>query len=231
MRPQPGMPRGTAAGRTAAEPVRHLLPPSRQRRTLSAGQLARRRFAVRWAKRLLPLAAAGLLGVIAFWPEIDSNEGGRIPFRMQQQVRPEAMRIMGPRYQGIDEMNRPFTVTARDAQQQGSTEVLDLTEPRADITLTDGAWVYVESRNGRYDRPNSHLDLMGDVRIFHDNGTTFVTEQAAVQMDSGAASGDAPVAAQGSFGTLTAEGFRLTERGAVVVFTGRAHAVLEGGQP
>ena len=28
---------------------------------------------------------------------------------------------------------------------------------------------------------------------------------------------------------LTADGFRLTESGAVVVFTGRAHAVLEGG--
>ena len=43
------------------------------------------------------------------------------------------------------------------------------------------------------------------------------------------ASGDAPVAAQGPFGTLESEGFRLKDRGAVVVFTGRAHAVLEGG--
>ena len=37
-----------------------------------------------------------------------------------------------------------------------------------------------------------------------------------------------PVAAQGPFGTLTAEGFRLSDRGQVVVFTGNARAVLEG---
>ena len=38
------------------------------------------------------------------------------------------------------------------------------------------------------------------------------------------------MAAQGSFGTLTGEGFRLRDRGAVVVFTGHARAVLEGGR-
>ncbi len=40
-------------------------------------------------------------------------------------------------------------------------------------------------------------------------------------LQEGSASGDKPVAAQGPFGTLVSEGFRLTERGQVVVFTGR----------
>ena len=57
-----------------------------------------------------------------------------------------------------------------------------------------------------------------------------MTAAAEVQLHEGAASGDQPVAAQGPFGTLVSEGFRLTERGQVVVFTGRARAVLEGGQ-
>ena len=56
------------------------------------------------------------------------------------------------------------------------------------------------------------------------------TEAATVETGAGTAQGDAPVAAQGGFGTLTSDGFRLTERGAVVVFTGHAHAVLEGGR-
>ena len=64
----------------------------------------------------------------------------------------------------------------------------------------------------------------------HDNGTMLLTDEARVEMDAGTAEGDAPVAAQGGFGTLTAEGFRIQDRGAVVIFTGNAHAVLEGGR-
>jgi lipopolysaccharide export system protein LptC len=47
---------------------------------------------------------------------------------------------------------------------------------------------------------------------------------------AGAAQGNQPVAAQGPFGTLTADGFRLTDRGQVVLFTGKARVVLEGGE-
>jgi lipopolysaccharide export system protein LptC len=210
---------------------RHIPPPSRQRRAPTSGQLARRRILVALAKRLLPVLAVGLLAVVAFWPEIEGGEErSRVSFRRTAQPQAEALRVVQPRYQGIDELSRPYTVTARSAQQRGSEEVLDLDQPRADILLTDGAWVYLSAEEGRYDRPRSHLDLAGDVKIYHDNGTMMRTKQAAVEIDSGAASGDAPVAAQGPFGTLTSEGFRLTERGAVVVFTGRAHAVLEGGR-
>lgn len=185
---------------------------------------------VRWAKRLLPALALALLAVVMFWPEIEGNEErSRVSFRRPVQPRAEALRVVNPRYQGIDDLNRPYTVTAAEAQQLGGEEILELEEPRADILLTDGSWVYLRAHAGRYDRPRSHLDLMGDVTIYHDNGTMMLTQQAAVEIDKGSASGDRPVAAQGPFGTLTSEGFRLTERGAVVVFTGRAHVVLEGG--
>ena len=211
---------------------RHMQPPSRERRAPTLGQLARRRFLVRWTKRLLPALALGLLAVVVFWPEIEGGEDrSRVSFRRPDQPRAEAMRVVEPRYQGVDEMNRPFTVTANTGQQVGSAEILDLVEPRADIVLTDGAWIYLRARTGRYDKPASHLDLAGEVTIFHDEGTMLRTEHAAVEIAAGSAAGDTPVAAQGPFGTLTAAGFRLTERGAVIVFTGQAHAVLEGGRP
>jgi lipopolysaccharide export system protein LptC len=57
-----------------------------------------------------------------------------------------------------------------------------------------------------------------------------LTETAVVETEAGTASGDSHVAAQGSFGTITSDGFRIRDRGAVVVFTGNAHAVLEGGR-
>ncbi len=208
-----------------------LPPPSRRRQPPTPGQLARRRLLVMVAKRLLPVAAVALLATIALWPEIESNtERGRVAFRRIAEVRPDALHIVEPRYQGVDEQNRPYTVTADSALQAGHQELVQLRRPRADLLLNDGGWIYLESRDGQYDRPRNLLDLAGRVTIHHDDGTQFVTERAALDIAGGNAEGDVPVAAQGPFGTLTAEGFRLRDRGQVVVFTGRSRVVLEGSE-
>ncbi|MCK8784690.1 LPS export ABC transporter periplasmic protein LptC [Roseomonas sp. NAR14] len=211
--------------------ARDVLGPARQRVVPTRRQMLRRRVLVRGFKWLLPVFAVLLLAAVALWPEIDSAEDrGRVAFRRVLQVRPDGMRVVSPRYQGIDEQNRPFTVTAAVAvQPPGDDNIMDLERPRADILMGSGAWVLIEARHGRYDKARQHLDLWGEVTIFQDDGTQMVTERAEAELAEGSARGDAPVAAQGPFGTLTAEGFVLTDRGAKVVFTGRAHAVLEGG--
>ncbi|WP_255568816.1 LPS export ABC transporter periplasmic protein LptC [Roseomonas alba] len=210
---------------------RRMLPPSRQRWMPSAGQIARHRFVVRVAKWLLPLAGVGLLVGIAVWPELDRMEDrARVSFRRVIQTAPDAVRVVDPRYQGLDEQNRPFTVTATTATQTEDPDIVDLERPRADILLTDGSWILLESETGRFDKGRHLLDLWGEVTLWQDGGNLLVTAAAQIQLQEGSASGDKPVAAQGPFGTLTSEGFRLTERGQVVIFTGHAHAVLEGGQ-
>ncbi len=215
----------------AAPPPRRMLPPSRSRWSPSAGQIARRRLAVRLAKWVFPLLGVGLLVGIAVWPEIGRMEdNARVSFRRVIQAQPDAVRLVEPRYQGLDEQSRPFTVTADIAAQTDNADIVDLAQPRADILLTDGSWVLLESREGRFDKARNRLDLSGDVTLWQDGGNMLVTEAAEVLLNQGAAAGDRPVAAQGPFGTLVSEGFRLTERGQVVVFTGRARAVLEGGQ-
>ncbi|HYF06406.1 MAG TPA: LPS export ABC transporter periplasmic protein LptC [Acetobacteraceae bacterium] len=204
--------------------------PSRRRPTPSERQLARRRFVLRWVKRFLPVAALALLSAVALWPEIERAEDrGRVSFRRVVQAGPEQVRVIEPRYQGVDEQDRPFNVTAAVARQAGSADIVDLEAPRADLLMNDGSWVLLEAREGRFDRPRNHLDLSGQVTLWHDNGSMLETEAAAIDINAGHASGDAPVAAQGPFGTLTSQGFRLQDRGQVVLFTGRARLLLEGG--
>ncbi|WP_421988999.1 LPS export ABC transporter periplasmic protein LptC [Roseococcus sp.] len=208
---------------------RRVLMPSRAREVPSASSIHRRHRFVQAMKFLLPLGAAGLLALLLLWPELEGRDG-RLSFRRGPALVPEALQLVAPRFQGIDELGRPYTITARIGRQVGQEEVMLLDQPRADILLNDGAWVYIEANNGRYDKPAQHLDLDGDVRIFHDNGMLFRTEAAAVQIDQGSADGDRPTQAQGSFGTIESEGFQLRDRGAVMIFTGKAHAVLEGRQ-
>ncbi|MEO3473158.1 LPS export ABC transporter periplasmic protein LptC [Roseomonas sp. CAU 1739] len=229
-RPAPAVPLRVTE-RAVLGASRHMLPPSRRRWMPSAGQIARRRIVVQLAKWLLPLAGVGLLVAIAVWPELDRMEDrARVSFRRVIQAAPEAVRLVEPRYQGLDEQNRPFTVTAYVATQTENPDIVDLERPRADVTLTDGTWVLLESEQGRFDKALHRLDLWGEVTLWQDGGNLLVTAAAEVLLQEGSASGDKPVAAQGPFGTLVSEGFRLTERGQVVIFTGRSRAVLEGGQ-
>jgi lipopolysaccharide export system protein LptC len=108
--------------------------------------------------------------------------------------------------------------------------LIDLAKPRADILLTNGAWMLLESHDGEYNRPANLLDLKGDVTLWHDNGTTMKTEAAHIDVRAGEAESKLPTAAQGPFGTINSEGFRLRDRGQVMFFTGKSHAVLEGKQ-
>jgi len=220
-----------AASVTLAADLRPRPVPSRARRSYTRGAMLRRRFTVRLFKLLLPAAALALLSAIVLWPEFErTTENARLSFRRLSRATPEAVRVVDPRYQGIDDQGRPFNVTAFIASQPGSSNVVDLEAPRGDMTLTNGGWVLLDSKTGRLDRQENILDLWGDVTIWQDDGTLIETQQARVDVKEGHAEGDTHVAAQGSFGTITGDGFRLRDRGAVVVFTGNARAVLEGGK-
>jgi lipopolysaccharide export system protein LptC len=206
---------------------RRVLTPSRVRAVPSAGSIDRRHRFIQGMKFALPLMAVLLLGLLLLWPNLGGNDG-RLSFRRGPTLVPEALQLVAPRFQGIDELGRPYTITARIGRQVGRDEVMLLDRPRADILMNDGAWIYLEADNGRYDRPERHLDLEDNVRLFHSDGMMFRTGAAAVQIGQGNAEGDRPTQAQGAFGTIESEGFRLRDRGAVMVFTGKAHAVLEG---
>lgn len=215
---------------TAPRAARRITAPSRERWSPSAGQMARRRALIGALKWLVPGAGIALLLAIAIWPELEgAEERARVSFRRVAQTAPEAVRIVTPHYQGVDEQNRPYTVTASVATQGQDQDIVDLEAPRADLLMADG-WVLLESREGRLFKARNHVDLRGEVTLWHDGGNLLVTEEAAIELREGAASGDKPVAAQGPFGTLVSEGFRLYEKGAVVVFTGQSRAMLEGRQ-
>ncbi|MBV8166197.1 MAG: LPS export ABC transporter periplasmic protein LptC, partial [Alphaproteobacteria bacterium] len=136
-------------------------------------------------------------------------------------------RMINARYVGIDNHDRPYVVTATLATRESAhAPKTDLTSPKADMTTANGAWVAVTAETGVYHNLARVLDLAGEVSLFHDGGTEFHTARAEVDLNAGSASGDEPVAGQGPSLTINAEGFRLYDRGAVIIFTGKTHLVL-----
>jgi lipopolysaccharide export system protein LptC len=176
------------------------------------------------AKRLLPVVALALLSMVALWPEFGQDERGRFSFRTGG-VEPESGQLTDVRYNGVDDRDRPYTMTA-SAAHQVSPERIDLVEPKGDISLETGNWLMVQSRRGVYTQHSGMLDLSGEVVLYRDDGLTMATDAATLDLKAGAATSAARVHAEGPFGSLDAQGFAITDRGAVVQFSGPGRLVL-----
>ena len=88
------------------------------RRVPDAGQIARRRRVLRWTKWVLPAGALLLLASIAAWPELQRQmNSARLGLREATQVRVDSGRMLGARYRGLDGRDRPYMITADEAQQ------------------------------------------------------------------------------------------------------------------
>lgn len=219
-------------------PLRASLPAkvSQARRFAGAGPIrqppspraiVRRWRLIRLTKLLLPLAAVGLLALIALWPEIDrAKNHGKLTFT-QLSAEMGGAKLTDARYRGVDEQGRPYTITASTAKQV-SPERVDLTTPVGDVSLKDGTWLQVRSKDGVYLQHAGSLDLSHDVILYRDDGTTMTTESASIDLQNGAGAGSEPVHAEGPFGTLDAQGFVLTDTGGTIQFTGPAILVLNG---
>ena len=179
-------------------------------------------------KLILPVIAGILIMMVVLWPELNDH-----PSRFQIGVAQieidgaDGQKLVNARYTGVDRDNNPFSVTAETLAQNPDDEtVVDLKNPKADITVSGGSWLAVMSPNGQYRKDDQVLELFGGVNAFHDLGYEFRTEHAIVNFQDGSAFGASPVHGQGPFGELQSEGFRVFESGAIIVFTGRARLLL-----
>lgn len=182
-------------------------------------------------KLLLPIVALVLIVLVVIWPHIAVDDlRFRLGFSSLDSNTDEEPSMINPRYFGVDNDNRPFSVAADIAKNiLSNSESLDLEMPKADITLEDGTWLVLTAQTGIYQRNSQSLNLTGDVNLFHDNGYEFKTPSAIVDLKAGSASGDKPVTGQGSFGTIEGQGFRFLDKGKTVYFTGKSKLIMYPG--
>ena len=214
------------AWRPAPAGRRTVIPPSR--RPPSARWLARRNRSIRLAKFILPGLALALLVTLVAWPRLAGVSGdARLAFHPAMPgVHGDT--VFDARYHGVDEQNRPYTLTAAIARRISAARI-DLTDPAGDLLLAPGMAVTVEAKRGVYRDPSHELDLSRDVTLYRTDGTVLMTSSAAIDLHRGAAAGSAPVRATGPFGTLHAQGgFTLLDRGGSILFAGPAKLVLSG---
>ena len=210
--------------------------------------LARRRFAgltpqrrldfrrsrfVAVMKILLPAFAIALLSIVAAWPAINPRDDSfPADFAALGARSPIVPQMVNARLLSVDGEAQPFVVTADLATRLGAGDGGDafaLVAPNADIALNDGTWWALSASNGTFRQLAQILELRGDVSLFHDSGYEFLTQAAQIDVKNGTATGDREVAGQGPIGTIAAAGFRMSDGGERIVFTGKAFLTIYDG--
>lgn len=205
-------------------PYRSAVPPPGPQ-TLAGGSYSRFAHSMRI---VLPLIAAAITVMVIAWPQV-----GEKPKEFSLGVSgvttndSGGQQIINARFTGTDKQHRPFTLTADTAAQvQKSPNLIDLSFPKADISLRSGAWLALSAETGLYDRRSQVLTVKGAVNLFHDTGYELHTSAARIDLGRGTASGDEPVSGQGPAGTLRSQGFRLFDHGKRLIFTGESQLIL-----
>jgi lipopolysaccharide export system protein LptC len=217
-----GLPRGTAA---SSYPLA-----GRGRVPLIDDRYSRR---VAFLKRVLPAVGVTLLLLVAGWPRLAPLlESVRLGFPAIDLREARELRMVNPRYGGLDRYNRPYVVTAAIGRQvPDRNDVMALERPKAVMTVHGGASVVLTAATGIYQSQAQLLDLFDNVNLIHENGTRFVTQRAHLNLSDNSAEGHDPVEGHGPSGDITGEGFRVLSQGETIIFTGESHLLLKGTKP
>ncbi|MFQ5957944.1 MAG: LPS export ABC transporter periplasmic protein LptC [Alphaproteobacteria bacterium] len=179
-------------------------------------------------KVVLPMSAAALAALVVAWPYLEGRDSGMpLSFANVEATTAEALFMRNARYFGSDDRDQPFTVTADSViQADDQSDTIRFTLPKADILLSDGAWLALTADRGTLRRSDQTLLLDGAVNIFSDEGYEFRTERAEIDLSTSVARGNVAIEGQGPFGILNADTFRLDRDNRSIRFEGQVRLVL-----
>jgi lipopolysaccharide export system protein LptC len=178
-------------------------------------------------KYVLPAAGLVIVALVVLWPELHHVQVD-ISNPAQRPTAGSDGEIQNPRYSGVDEAQRPYTVWAK-AAKQAADQVFDMNRPKGTLKLPSGLVIDLDADTGRLDRGAKSVHLSGDVTLRRSDGTTMVTDAADIDLADKGARSSSPVAAEGPFGTLSAGGFKVEQQGDVIIFTGPTKLTLKPG--
>lgn len=178
-------------------------------------------------KYVLPVAGLVIVALVVLWPELHHVQVD-ISSPTERPTAGANGEIQNPRYSGVDEASRPYTVWATVAKQM-EDQIFNMNRPKGQLALPSGLMLTLDADSGRLNRTTKSVHLDGDVTLRRSDGTVMTTESADIDMVNKGASSGTPVTAQGPFGTLSAAGFKVEQQGDVIIFTGPTKLLLKPG--
>jgi lipopolysaccharide export system protein LptC len=181
-------------------------------------------------KVVLPVIGTALLCLVSAWSRLPMLlDSVRLGFAAIDLRDARELRMVNPRYAGLDRYNRPFAVTAAIGRQAPDrNDVMALEQPKAAMTVHGGASVVVTAATGIYQSQAQLLDLFEDVNLVHQDTTRFVTQRAHLSLADNSAEGHEPIEGHGPSGDIAGEGFLILSKGDTIIFSGQSSLLLKG---
>ena len=197
------------------------------RRDQTLAQAERYSRFVRTLKVLLPLVAFAILAATMLFVLLyDADESLTVSFTSVEHVDND-LRMVNPRFSGVDNERRPFLVTAEAAiQDAADPRTVTLETIQADMTLGEEAWVSVSAEQGVLNTEAETLVLEGAIDLYSDTGYEFHTDSAVVQFGERSVLSNSAVQAQGPLGTLRADSFMANDAGETLRFDGNVRMLI-----
>lgn len=176
---------------------------------------------------LLPVCAVALAVLTAAYPFFNERETSFVLARDSVEASEDRLRMVNPRYSGIDADDRPFKVRAASAvQPRGVADEVTLTAITASMELQGGINVSIDAGTGTYRPSQEILALSGPVTVVTSNGYRIDASDSVVDLDDHLVTSEQKVDAAGPLGRFKAKGFQARIDEDKLLFIGGVSALI-----
>ncbi|MGN6671337.1 MAG: LPS export ABC transporter periplasmic protein LptC [Candidatus Nucleicultricaceae bacterium] len=185
-------------------------------------------FYIKIIKRIFPIAAFVLVGIVFLWSHIDDffNTPSKVKTLLAPKVAVENY-LIEPSFTTTDAQNRPVDIKADYAIQSFEDKTAQLSKPNTHFQINPETSVTIQSKSGFFDETNNQLSYQDAVVLETSNGYNIKTDEATVTIQEKIAEGSLPVKGNGPTGDFTAEGFRVSEGGKKIELRGKSKLSLK----
>ena len=133
--------------------------------------------------------------------------------------------LTGAVYRGQTARGEPFEI--RNVAREREDGVVDLSSPTAQLRRAGGDIMDISSATGVYSPAQTEIELFGDVVITsRDTGLVMQAEEVLANLEAGNMVSETPVRVESDDGVIVARGMQVTERGRMIIFTGKTRLTL-----
>ncbi|MEQ9572055.1 MAG: LPS export ABC transporter periplasmic protein LptC [Nitratireductor sp.] len=143
-------------------------------------------------------------------------------------VRDGKLVMANPKVSGYTQDNLPYTLTAiRAIQDLSETGTIQLEDIDAKFPVDENNWARVLARTGTYDDTGNTLDITSPVTFKTTDGMTANLKSAFINIEAGELSTSEPVDILQDGSRVTADTFKVLDKGKVFVFEKRVRVMIE----
>ena len=139
------------------------------------------------------------------------------------------LELTGAIYRGQTARGEPFEITANVARER-ENGVVDLSSPTAQLRQASGDVMDISSATGVYQPAETEIELCGDdVITSRDTGLVMTAQAVQANLEAGNMISETPVRVESDNGVIVSKGMLVTERGKMIIFTGKTRMTIHNG--